>query len=338
MPLFCFTSTCALILLAVVRSILSTKKTQVEYYHFVVLNRDGCSFALKATATALDLKSAIADSCNLSSRFDIQLFRETIVSSRTPNDKTIAEIASIIAVANDLYQIWGEGFMIPLRVQPIITSPHNMTLFDSLLYLFGGLHPNVHIFEWFRFIRKCALSESCTAHDLCARFADHFMCLEGELWTIKMSLKLTGHIDLHFLPNSVVSLLLTRSSFTEIIGLDDLAGKQLRYLDVRGNPLEIDLDLFTLSSVCAPHNPLSSLRVNVYQISWSLLGIRHDKCTRSHNYELPEEFFVTVHQAASRWFQSSTLDSMMVGRTRFTKTEEAVPYHETRTQRARNLL
>ena len=288
---------------------------------FIVINRGGCSFNLSVCACTSDLKRSIADSCDVSVPFEVQLLGKTILHSRTPIHDNIAEMPYIVSTANDLYHIWGDGFRIPITVQPTNITKQNMSIFDLLSELFGGTESNVHEFEWHRFILQCAESKACTIQDLCDHFQGHFRCNNGELVTINFHQKLTGHIDLHFLPNTVTNLLLDRNSFSDIFGLDQLAGKVMRHLDIRGSVLELDLEPLTKTSPRSVGNPLRSIRVSTHQISRSLLGNQLRK--RPENYYLTsEEIGITVRRVTTLWFRSSILKSMMLGRTRLKKTKD----------------
>lgn len=299
----------------------SVSTIPMDFIHFTVLNRDGCSFNLNVNASMLTLKRMIADSCDVPFRFGIQLFGETIVSSPPSMNRTIAEIPNIFPVMNDLHEIWGEGFRVPLTVHPITTATQNLTEFTSLSDVFGGPHCNVYGFEWYRFILQCAETDSCTVQELCGRFKEHFMCDDdGKLISIKIPQKLTGNIDLTFLPVTVATMMMAKNSFTEIIGLDQLVGKHLRYLDVRGSRLDLDLDLFTKTSPRSLGNPLTFLRVSVHQLSWSLLGIRRSALPT--NLRPENEFSRAVHRAAILWFRGSILQFVKLGRTLLTKTAD----------------
>ena len=285
-----------------------------DLINFVVTNLGGCSFSLEATASVLNLKRSIADSCNVSPQFEIQLLRETIVSLQTPSTQVIAEIPKIISVVNDLNHIWNHGFRIPITVHPIIPAVRNTTALESLSKLFGGADPNVYDRDWYRFILQCwEESPTCTIQDLCDRFEKHFKCSGGKLESINLHQKLTGHVDLNFLPNTVVALMLERNLFTDILGLEQLNDKVLTFLDIRSNPLEIDLGSFVAPKPPSlfSGNSLRYIRVNVHQISWHLLGIRCDKLPKSD--PVREKFTNIVHEAVRNWFPSSILDGMTVG-------------------------
>ena len=327
---------CMVKVLTSLESSMCTGRMLTDSIKFVVTNRGGsnCSFALDATASVMDLKRSVVDSCTVSSNFDIQLFGETIVSSQTPINEIIAGNTHIMTASHDLYQIWGNGFRIPITMHPIMAQ--NVNIFESLSKLFGGPRSNVYKHDWYKFILQC-LDESpkCTVQDLCDRW-EYFTCDNGALISIKLRQKLTGHIDLTLLPDSIVSLALARNWFTEIIGLEKLAGKRLQYLDVRGSPLEIDLEPLTKTSWKSILNPLTFIRVNVYQISRSLLGIGIRQQKHPDNHREREEMNNQVHDAALKWFRSSILDCMTLGRSRFTKTTDGLVFHESRQQRSDN--
>ena len=321
---------CMVKVLATTKSTMYSGRTVTDSIQFVVTNCGvaECSFALNATASVMDLKRSVVDSCNVSSQFDIQLLGETIVSSQTPINQTIVENTNIITAAHDLYQIWGNGFRIPITMHPIMVAVQKMNIFESLSKLFGGTSSNVHDFEWYQFILQCRDEiPKCKIQDLCDRW-EYFTCNNGELTAIKLRQKLTGHIDLHFLPDTIVSMLLAQNLFTEIFGLEHLADKSLSFLDIRSNPLELDLEPFTKASHQSIRNPLTYLRVNVDQISWSLLGIRQKK--HPENYRVREGLLIKVHRAAVKWFRSSILDCMTLGRSSFTKTTAGLVIHKTR--------
>lgn len=287
-----------------------------DLIHFVVTNHGNCPLELETAASVMDLKISISMMCNFSLPFEIHLFEEAIVTRQTPINQKVVEIPSIIPVVNALRQIWGNGFRIPVTVHPIIATVRNMTILDSLSSLIGGADSNVYQLDWYRFIIQCAASDSCSVQDLCDRFTGQFLCVSGYLITIKLSqLKLTGQIDLTFLPSTVVTLMLDRNLFSEIIGLDRLAGKYLENMNVQHNPFDFDLEPFTNASLRAMDNPLRHLRVSAHQIGGTLLGI-HQK-SRPENDRVQELLSVAVHQAVACWLPSSILKYMVVGRKHF---------------------
>lgn len=130
----------------------------------------------------------------------------------------------------------------------------------------------------------------------------------------------------------MVKLILDRNEFTEIFGLDQLPGKQLEMLDLRSNPLEIDLEALLNSSHRPDGSSLRYIRVSVYQISWSLVRIRHRK--RNDYYRFPLEF----HRAVTSWFRSSILTHMMVGCTHFTRSENGLVFSECKKRRRATII
>ena len=276
---------------------------------FVVTNYGGCSLAFPSTVPAVDMRAAITELCHLSFPFDIQLFGETIVSSHTPLNQTVAGIAKINSVANDLEEIWGGGFTIPLTVHPI---SEDIAVYAELARLCSGLDSNMHEFEWYRFIVQCVHSKSCTVQELCDSFWTKFGCQDGKLTTVKIQYRLTGIIDLNFVPSTLNALLVDHNAFSDLIGLDQLSRKQLRLLDVRGSPLDIDLEPLTQSSSRSAGNPLRYIRASPNQVSWSLIGIRQETFPGYDQFN--DAVFLATRQAAIQWFPSSILDGMTLGR------------------------
>ena len=306
----------------------------LQVIHFIVSNRGGCSVDLSPTASSEDLYQIIATKCDISSRFDIQLLGETIVSPLSLSNRSIDQIPQIVSLANDLYHIWGQEFRIPLKIYPVhdfsegdiapipltavtsgIQTQRHIAVYASLSRIFGGSDSNVYSFEWYRFIQQCTLSQECTVQDLCDRFNKCFACNQaGHLSILNIHQKLTGKFDLTYLPRTVANIWLDRNSFTNIVGLDQLKGKQLKFMDIRGSPLEIDLEPFTRSSPRSIGNPLRYIRVSASQISGSLLGIRGDRLPKDGRSR--ERLSMMICLAASDWFNSSILDDMMVGHKR----------------------
>ena len=268
--------------------------------HFVVSGQFKCSFALPSTASDMDIHRAIADLCNISFPFEVRLRGEMKFISMMP-------IPSIMSTTRELNHIFGDDFEIPLIVHP---TKEDIANYAALSILFGGSDSNVDEGDWYQFIQKCVESKSCFIRDLCDHFKASFICEDEKLISIRMHQKLTGRIDLYFVPSTVETFLLERNLFAEIIGLDHLAGKQLRYLDVRGNPLEIDLEPLTRTSPQSVDNPLRYLRVSTHQITWSLLGVRQTESTQR---------LMGFHHAVTEWFHLSVLQNLTVGHTRFMK-------------------
>lgn len=285
----------------------------MDKIHFVITNRDGCSIALPPTAYDVHLYQSVATLCNVSSHFGIELLGETIVSPQLFQNRAIAYIPKIALIANDLYQIWGDGFRIPLYIHYLNISKDDIAVYASLSRMFGGPRPNVHEFDWYQFIQKCAESELCAVKDLCDRFQKKFACGDtGELRVIHIHQKLTGSFDLSFLPMTVVAVMIDRNAFTRICGLDQLAGKRLVNLEIQGSPLDIDLAPLTRSSPQSVGNPLRYIRVAARQISQTLLGINGD-AVPTRNPRWGKRFGMVVHKAALEWFPSSILAFMTVG-------------------------
>ena len=186
--------------------------------------------------------------------------------------------------------------------------------------MFGGSDSNVPNCKWYQFILQCVQDKSCIIQDLCDHFGDYFLCRDGILSSIKLHQKLTGNVNLHFLPGTVATLLLDRNSFTEISGFDQLTGKHLGYLDIRGSPLEIDLRPLIASTPHSIGNPMRGLRVSAHQISWSLLGMQQRR--NPQNALVHERFATIVHGAVPDWFYSSILQYMTVGHIRLTKRDQ----------------
>ena len=129
-----------------------------------------------------------------------------------------------------------------------------------------------------------------------------------------------GHLDLSHTPRTVEKLLMERNTFTEIRGLDQLAGKKLRSLDIRVNPLNIDLQPLNRSSPRSIGNPLKCIHVNAYQVALHLLGRRCYEEPRGPEMRTISAKDIKrheVHKALKEWIKSSTLSSMMLGRKTF---------------------
>lgn len=294
-------------------------KTANDSVHFVVINRRGCLICIPSTATALDLSREIAHKCDISFRFEIQLFEETIVSPLSLNNQTITEIPRIVAIVNDLYHIWGNGFRIPISVHPFNISSKDSTVYASLMQMFGGPSSNVHQLKWYQFIKQCAKNNKCAVHDLCGRFREHFICdQDGHLFMLKIHEKITGNLDLTFLPETVVSLMMDRNAFSQILGLDQLSGKKVWWMDIRRSLLDLDLEPLSRTSPRSIGNPLKDIRVSANQISWALLGIRGGNTAGDLNH-VREKLSVIVHHAVTEWFNTSILDYMTIGHQRLTR-------------------
>ena len=108
-----------------------------------------------------------------------------------------------------------------------------------------------------------------------------------------------------FLPSTVTALLLGRCSFTALHGMDQLAGKELKYLGIR----RIRLSPKSIGS------PLKALGVNSHQISSWLLGIRRQDVPLG--ISSPERYHRMVHNAAAKCFiDSSIMDKLALADSR----------------------
>ena len=281
----------------------SESNRHLDQIHFVLVNGNGPVVAMPANASVIELHGAIAESYNISFPFELHLFGETIVSPRSPTNQPLESIPRIISIAKDLDEIYGPGFRIPLKLHPLVPSEEDFTAFASLAQMFGGSDSNIHEFEWYRFVRQCLESRSCLIQDLCDNQFGKFFCRKGQLITIILSKqKIKGHLDLSAIPHTVTKILMERNLLTQIIGLDRLAGTKLRYLDIRQNPLKIDLNLLHSASQSSESSPLKTIKVSFNQISQSLIG-------KSCKHICDE-----VYQAATAWIESSSLESIVIGR------------------------
>ena len=271
-------------------------------------NHIGPVVTLGQDASADELHDAIAESCNISFPFELHLTGNIIASSRSLTNQALKGIPSIVSMARDLDEIYGPGFRIPLRMHRLIQSEQDFTVFASLARMFGGSRSNIHEFEWYRLVLRCLQSQSCDSKMICERFKKLFLC-EGDTINL-MALEaqyIRGHLDLSATPRAVKAINLKKNLLTRITGLNQLAGKQLKFLDIRRNPLEIDLKELqsTPQMTETESSPLKVLRVNYNQISQSLIGKYQTK-----KGTLCEE----LHQAAIKWIESSTLDAIVIGR------------------------
>ena len=298
------------ILLTVMDKIRETKSFHhLQPIQFVLANRNGPAVAMRSDAAITELRGAMAESYNVSFPFELQLSGETIVSSRSLSNQSLDNISSIISIAKDLNEIYGPGFMIPLRLHRLLALDSDIGTYTSLSRMFGGPDSNIQDFEWYQFILKCVESRSCPIQDLSDRFEHHFNCENGKLTVINLRRQhIKGSLDLSSIPWTVRKIYLKGNALTKLNGLDQLAGKELRSLDIRANPLEIDLKFFDASLLGANHNPLKVLHVNMFQISWSLIRTE----TKQHREECLR-FLNEVCKAAAIWIESTTLDLIVIG-------------------------
>ena len=281
--------------------------TNLESIHFVVVNINcsGSAVALPPDASVTKLYSALAESCHISFPFELQMFGETIVSSRSLTNQSLEGIPSIASTTKDMNEIWGPGFRIPLRLYRLSASDQDLAVYASLARMFGGSNTNIRKFGWYQFIMYCLESRSCLETCICNRFGELFVCREGKLTTIKLrGQHIRGHLDLSATPRTVRNINLKGNELSYVHGLDGLAGKELLWLEIRGNP-KVEIDLKQLRSV---ESPLKVLRVNLRQISRGLIG---KKCR--YTFGGGHSYYDEVHDAATRWIQTSTLDLLGTG-------------------------
>ena len=211
---------------------------------------------------------------------------------------------------NEMNMVSGLGWytpMNPITMHRSTASNSDMDVYASLARLFGGADSNVHTTGWYQFVMYCVETRLCIIQDICDRFPKWFLCEEAELVQIRLKQKVKGSVNLSVVPSTVKQMNLERNSLTEIFGIDQLAGKRLWNLNIRYNPLDIDLKHLVRSSL-STDNPLRSLWVTAQQIRGSLNGaLGYPDSTHFC-------FDKKVHDAAKKWINSSILDYMMIGR------------------------
>ena len=128
---------------------------------------------------------------------------------------------------------------------------------------------------------------------------------------IQMS-AIEGHLDLSAIPQTVKKVLVVRNRLTSISGLDQLSCKDLSFLDIRGNPLQIELDSLLRSSQTTV-SPLKFFQVSANQISRNLVG---KEMPKRENWKQESTILRELSQALLRWIESSSLDCIVVGQKR----------------------
>lgn len=284
-----------------------------ETMHFVVANRGGCSVSLPSTASVVDLYKSVKDICNINSTIEIQLLRETIANWQSSSDQMIHEISILRSLMNDKKLIWGPGYRIPIHLHRSIPSETDCVVYASLSQMFGQTHSNLFEKDWYRFVLECLESRSCLVEDLCERFAKIFYCDGNEITMLNLQGEhLNGSIDISKIPRTVQKVLLERNAFSNITGLNRLSGTALKYLDVRGNPSDIDLRELSKSSPESMNSPLRLLRLNLRQISQCTVGVQI-RSKHGKGYRMISEL---AYSAVFQWIRTSVLDAMIIGRTR----------------------
>lgn len=287
---------------------ITSHQEDFETIPFVVANRGECSFSIPSTASVVDLHRTVVETCNVSPAVEVQLLGETIAHSQSDPNQRIADISSIPSIVREMQTIWGRGYRIPIKLRRPLASSDDWAVYSSLCHMFNGSELSVYSKPWYHFARYCLASHSCLIQDICDRFEKSFHCVKGQLITINLlGQRVVGYLDLTVIPQTVKKILMQRNHFTEIIGLDQLAGNEVRILDLRGNPVEIDLNLLTPSDVS--NHSLKVLRFNLNQVSRSLVG---KYC--HENYKGDIGFCEEVYQAIMRWMGSTALDLVVVGR------------------------
>ena len=309
---FCILCQVCLLLSMLTDQIHAVANRKSKLLHFIIANRNGTVVTLPQSASVTELYGAVAESCNAPFPLELKLFGETILSTRSLTNQSLEEIPRITSIRKELDEIWGPGFRIPLTMHQILSSEHAVSVFTSLAQMFGGPNCKIHEFDWYQYVLYCLESRSCLIRNLCGRrFRNVFNCEKGELISLNLRGKrIIGYLNLSTTPQTIQKILVERSALTEIIGLGQLSGKQLTYLDIRENPLEIDLTPLLASSAGTVDNPLKVLRVNLYQISRSLVGkqIKGTRSSNRFNQEVAE-----VYEAAIRWVPLSTLNFIAIG-------------------------
>lgn len=285
-----------------------------QMIHFVVANRSGCTFSLHSTTSAADLYKSAKECCNITSIIEIQLLGETIANWRSDHNLTLNQIPSLKSLMEELEQLWGPGYRIPIHLHRPIPSEKDWITYASMIQMFGPFgqsHSNLLEKDWYRFILKCLGSRSCLVQDLCEHFNKIFYCDNGEMIMLNLQGQhLNGSIDISKIPESVEKLLFERNSFFTIKGLNQLGGTKLRYLDIRGNPAEINLNDLSVSSAGSKGNPLKLLRVSLRQISQCTVGVQFTVKSGGGSRMIDE----LVYAATKQWIKTSTLDVIVIGR------------------------
>lgn len=289
-----------------------------ETIHFVVANHGGVSFPLLATASVMALHKSVKDICKVNSSIEIQVLGQTIPNQRSNRNQSINNIPILRSFMDDMKVIWGPGYRIPIHVHQSITSEKDMIAYASLSRMFGQSHnysrSNVIEEDWYRFVLECLKSRSCLIQDLCERFNKLFFCDKNGLVIINLQGQhLSGSIDISKIPRSVQKVLLERNSFRNISGLDHLSGTALRYLDVRGNPLQIDLRQLSISSAGSVHNPLKMLRLNLQQVNRYAMGLHFTDNADGLEARLMDQL---IYSRLYQWIKTSVLEVIVIGRNR----------------------
>lgn len=187
-------------------------------------------------------------------------------------------------------------------------------VFHSLLQLLRSLNPHrsQHLDNALLFIMDSIQRHSCSILHLHERFKTVFFGNDSRIIMISLkSQHLKGNFDLSLIPHTVQRLHLERNLFTSISGLDKLAGKNLNYLNLLANPLDLNLSSLLRVSPGSIGNPLKYLHVNAHQICLSLAGV---KCNRSNPCSVRMKSLTeVVREPAKQWINNSILKRISVG-------------------------
>ena len=265
---------------------------------------------LPPEATLKNLHEEIAHLCNVPFPFTITLAmssNETIVSPETSariKRRSVLYHPSVNPMVQTLREFWGEDFQIPIRIYRWSPSEQDIATYTALDRMFDGLEPNTH--KWYQIIKQCAKSKQCSIQFLAIAASDQrFRVEKGILTAINLSgQRLSGYLNLSALPASVQKLRCDRNSLTQIFGLDQLAGKQLKTLDVRYNLCEIKLRPFEKASPLSIGNPLRNLKVRGVQIKDSLVFNAGEASLKRSTAE--------SIAAGQVWIKESVLDNLCI--------------------------
>ena len=186
-------------------------------------------------------------------------------------------------------------------------------VFQSLLELLQSLAPHTsqQLNDALLFIMDSIRRQSCSVCDLHEQFRTIFFCNDSRIVMISLkSQSLRGNFDVSLIPHTVRSLHLARNGLTSISGLDRLAGKNLKYLNLLANPLHLNLRPLLESAPGSIGNPLRYLHVNAHQICLNLSVQCNRSDLRSHQMK---SLNGNVHEAATQWIEKSILKQISMG-------------------------
>ena len=267
----------ATILISFISSNVASASSNTVPIKFVVTNYKNSSFMLYSGASLQKLYTETARSCNIPYGVPIEIHSgsslgEVIVSpSMTTQIKRgcILKHPSILSMMETLRECWGEDsqFAIPIRVYPLKAPEEDIATYDALKRMFYGLNADLYDLQ---IIKNCVERKCYTLKCLGELTEQRFCCLSGKLTTINLSNQdLRGELNLSILPGSVELVRVDKNLLTNCIGLDKLAGKQLKSLDMRGNPCKIELQSLERSSTGSKDNPMRAMKVDAAQVRFN---------------------------------------------------------------------